>query len=167
MKRIRNFLSAIALALRTHTSYLIPRHSSRRLVRLANIAEGTHDMTAGITYEADGAITERFLLVKRGSAANRLAICGAADTPLGVCTDEAAAAGDLINMQGFNTDHSIKLVASAAIAQDALVEPAASGRIATLGGGAGTHHVIGRAAQAATGAGDVIEVIPSYFLRVI
>lgn len=134
---------------------------------LADITEGTHDMTAGMTFEADGAITERFLLMKRGSAANRLAICGTADTPLGVCTDEAAAAGDSINMQGFNADHTIRLVASAAIALDALVEPAANGRVATLGGGAGTHHVIGRAAQAAAAAGDVIEVIPSYFLRVI
>ena len=58
-------------------------------------------------------------------------------------------------------------LASAAIAQDALLEPAANGRVATLGGGAGTHHVVGRALNAAGAAGDLIEMAPSYFLRVI
>ena len=47
-----------------------------RGVTLANIAEGTHLSSQGITYEADGAITERNLLVKRGSASNRIALCG-------------------------------------------------------------------------------------------
>lgn len=70
-----------------------------RGVTLANIAEGTHLSSQGITFEADGAITERNLLVKRGSASNRIALCGAADTPIGVCSDEAAAAAaDLVNV---------------------------------------------------------------------
>jgi hypothetical protein len=59
------------------------------------------------------------------------------------------------------------MIASAAVAQGALLEPAASGRVQTLGAGAGTHHVVGRALDAATSAGDVIEVDPFYFLRVI
>ena len=59
------------------------------------------------------------------------------------------------------------MVASAAIVQGALLEPAASGRVQTLGAGAGTHHVVGRALDAAGAAGDVIEVDPFYFLRVI
>ena len=63
----------------THNSQLTTRHCV-----LANIAEGQHLASQGITYEADGAITERNLLVKRGSAANRIAICGAADVPIGV-----------------------------------------------------------------------------------
>ena len=62
---------------------------------------------------------------------------------------------------------TVGMLASAAIAQGALVEPAASGRIATLGVGAGTHHVVGRALDAATAAGEIIEVDPYYFLRVI
>jgi hypothetical protein len=33
--------------------------------------------------------------------------------------------------------------------------------------GVGTHHVVGRAMNAAANAGDIIEMAPSYFLRVI
>src|SRR5437868_369510 len=76
----------------TQSSALSPRICGT--VRLANIAEGQHLASQGVTLEADGAITERNLLMKRGSAANRVTPCGAVDTPLGVCSDEAAAAGD-------------------------------------------------------------------------
>lgn len=72
---------------------------------------------------------------KRGGASNRIAICGAADTPIGVCSDEAAAAADLVNVRLFNSDQTLLVVASTAIAQDALLEPAANGRVATLGVG--------------------------------
>src|SRR4030095_196282 len=113
-----------------------------RGVVLANIAEGQHLASQGITYEADVAITERNLLMKRGGAANRVAICGAADTPLGVCTDEAAPALDLVTVRPFHADLTLPVVASGAIAQDALLEPAANGRVQTLGGGVGTHHVV-------------------------
>jgi hypothetical protein len=158
MKQKILHLAAILAALLT----LRPRG-----VILANIAEGTHLSSQGVTYEADVAITERNLLIKRGGASNRVAICGAADIPIGVCSDESAAAADLVNVRPFNSDQTILVVASAAIAQDALLEPAANGRVATLGVGAGTHHVVGRALNAAAAAGDLIEMAPSYFLRVI
>lgn len=135
-------------------------------VRLANIAEGTHD--GNITKEVDAAITERFLLAKMGSAANRVAVCGSADTPIGVITDEAAAVADIVNVALFGSARStLRMVAGAVIAQGALLEPASNGRVVTLGAGAGTHHVVGRALEAASAAGDVIEVDPHYFLRVI
>lgn len=137
-----------------------------KTVLLANVAEGTH--CGNITKAADAAITERFLLAKIGSASDRIAAAGAADTPIGVITDEAAAAGDLVNVALLGGQSStVRMVASAAIAQGALLEPAASGRVQTLGAGVGTHHVVGRALDAAANAGDVIEVDPFYFLRVI
>lgn len=135
-------------------------------VTLANIAEGTHD--GNITKAVDAAITERFLLAKIGSASDRVAVAGAADTPIGVITDEAAALGDLVNVALLGARPStVRMVASAAIAQGALLEPAANGRVQTLTGSIGTHHVVGRALDAAGAAGDVIEVDPCYFLRVI
>lgn len=135
-------------------------------VFLANIAEGTHD--GGITKAVDAAITERFLLGKIGSAADRVAVCGAADIPLGVITDEAAAVGDLVSVALLGSNRgTVKMVAGAAIAQGALLEPAANGRVQTLGAGAGTHHVVGRALDAAGAAGEPIEVDAFYFLRVI
>ena len=66
----------------------LERRGATNTVRLANIAEGTHD--GNITKAVDAIITERFLLAKGGSAADRVAVCGAADTPIGVITDEAA-----------------------------------------------------------------------------
>ena len=142
------------------------QNGSTETVLLANIAEGTHD--GNITKAADAVITERFLLCKIGSASDRVAVAGAADTPIGVITDEAAAIGDLVNVALLGARPStVRMVASAAILQGALLEPAASGRVQTLGGGVGTHHVVGRALDAAGAAGDVIEVDPFYFLRVI
>jgi hypothetical protein len=142
------------------------RGSGAATVRLANIAEGTH--AGSITKATDAAITERWLIGKIGSASDRVAICGAGEVPIGVITDEAAAAGELVSVSLLGSSSgTVRMVASAAIAQGALLEPAANGRVATLGIGAGTHHVIGRALDAAGAAGDVIEVDPYYFLRVI
>jgi hypothetical protein len=137
-----------------------------RTVRLANIAEGTHD--GNITKAVDAAVGERFVLAKIGSASDRVAICGTGDAPVGVITDEATTAGDLVNVALLGArPGTVRMVASAAIAQGALLEPAANGRVQTLGAGAGTHHVVGRALDAAAAAGEVIEVDPFYFLRVI
>src|SRR4051794_39946556 len=77
-----------------HNARLAMTQNAR--VRLANIADGAHD--GNITKETDVAITERFLLAKIGSAANRINIAGAADTPIGVITDEAANIGDIVNL---------------------------------------------------------------------
>jgi hypothetical protein len=142
------------------------QNGSSDTVLLANVAEGTHD--GNITKAVDAVITERFLLAKIGSASDRVAVAGAVDTPIGVITDEAAAIGDLVNVALLGARPStVRMVTSGAISQGALLEPAASGRVQTLGVGAGTHHVIGRALDAASAAGDVIEVDPFYFLRVI
>jgi hypothetical protein len=69
-------LAAIVAALIHRLAPFRSLRSSRLkpAIVLSNIAEGTHQSSAGITYEADVAITERFLLVKRGGAANRIAI---------------------------------------------------------------------------------------------
>jgi hypothetical protein len=137
-----------------------------KTVLLSNIAEGTH--CGNITKAVDAAVTERFLLAKIGSASDRVAVCGAADTPIGVITDEAAATGDLVNVALLGSlPGTVRMVASGAITQGSLVEPAASGRVQTLGAGAGVHQVVGRALDAASNAGDVIEVDPCYFLREI
>ena len=135
-------------------------------VFLANIAEGTHE--GGITKLTDAAITDRWLLGKIGSASDRIAVCGAAETPIGVITDEASAASEAVCVSLLGASRgTVRMVASAAIAQGALLEPAANGRVQTLGADPGTHHVVGRALDAAGAAGDVIEVDPFYFLRVI
>ena len=56
----------------------------------------------------------------------------------------AAVVGVIVNLALFGSARStLRMVASGAISQGALLEPAASGRVQTLGAGAGTHHVVG------------------------
>ncbi len=137
-----------------------------RRARLANIAEGTHD--GNITKFAEAAITERYLIGKVGGAVDRVAVAGAGDAPLGVITDEAGAMGDPVNVALLGSSRgTLRMVASAAIAQGSLVEPTTGGRIQTLAGSAGAHHIVGRALDPALGAGDAIEVDAFYCLRVI
>ena len=170
---IKLALRALLAAARVHWLRAHGHYHNARLaltqngrVRLANLFEGTHD--GNITKATDVTITERFLLAKVGAASNTVNIAGAADTPIGVITDEAAAIGDIVNVALFGSARStLRMVASGAITQGSLLEPAANGRVQTLTGAVGTHHVVGRALDAAANAGDVIEVDPHYFLRVI
>lgn len=134
----------------------IPFLSRRRRVETFNIGEGSHP-DGRVSYLADADHAERYSLVKRGALNNSTAICGAADVPIGVSTDTPKANG-AHTVRLFSGKGTQLMVASAAIVQDALVEPAANGRVATLGAGAGTHWVMGRAITAATAAGQQIEV---------
>lgn len=134
-----------------------------RRVRLANIAEGRHT-NAVITLKADAAITERYRMVKRGSDANHFAITAAiTDVPLGVCLDEPDAAEKTASVQMLGgCNGTVLMRAAAAIAQDALLEATANGRVQTLTVTTGTHYCVGRAVQAAANAGDLVEVDPSF-----
>lgn len=149
-------LGALALG------FMAWRHArGRRLpaVEFANIAEGT--VAGNKSYLSDEALATRFLLVKLGTDANHIAIAGAADIPIGVATDEAAAAEDLVNVGLLgSSSETRKAVASAAIAVGAMIVAAASGKVRTLPGTTGTYYIIGRALQAAGADGDVIEFDP-------
>lgn len=129
------------------------------LVGLANIAEGTHE--GNITKKADAAIAARFLLAKIGTDIDHVDLAGVNDLPLGVITDEAEAAEDLVNVALLGSACStLKGVASAAIAAGDLIVPAAAGKLRTLPAGAGTYSIVGRALQAAAADNDVIEFDP-------
>jgi hypothetical protein len=131
------------------------------LTFLANIADGTHEN--GLTKLVDAAITTRNLVVKIGTDANHVALAGVSDIPLGVATDEAAAAEDPVNVAHFGaTTGTLLGVASAAIAAGDLVVAAASGKLRTLPTAAGTYHIVGRAIYAATGDGDTFEFAPTF-----
>jgi hypothetical protein len=134
----------------------------------ANAGEGT---TPGgkVTRRADAAITTRYLIVKKGTDATHIALNAASTTqPLGVCLDEPAAAEDLVAVQllGSNVG-TVKMVASEAIAVDALVYTAANGKIQDPpAASSGVAYKVGRALQAAAGDGSVIEVEPCFPLSV-
>lgn len=132
----------------------------------SNIAEGTH--AGAVTKQADGAITTRYLLGKIGSDINHVAVCGASDRPLGVLTDEAAAAEYYINVNLFGSAESTqRMVASEAITAGDLVYTAANGKVQNEPASAGTYYLVGRAITAAGADGDTIEVDTQEPIRVV
>lgn len=146
------------------------RASLRRLIRprggiaLANAPEsGVHE-GGRITKKADAAIALRNALVKVGSDANHIAVAGAAEFAIGVCTDEPTAAEEIVNVQLLAcSDRTVLMVtngAGAIVAGD-LLAPAASGKVAKLTAGAGNHYVVGVALESpATTDGEKFEVLP-------
>ena len=127
------------------------------------------------TYLSDVAINARWLLVVGGSDSNHVNIAGAGSQPIGVCRDqippEDIASGDLsyplgIILFGLNPD-TVRVIAAAAIAEWALLVPAANGQVQTLPVAAGTYWVIGRAASAAAAAGDQVELIHTLPYKVV
>jgi len=128
----------------------------------ANVAEGTVP-EGNKSYLADAAFSSRFLLGKIGSDTNHVAVCTASDIPLGIVTDEAAAAEDLVNVAVFGASEGTrKVVAGAAITLGDMVVPTASGKVIKLPTAGGTYYIIGRCLLAAGADGDVIEIAPSF-----
>jgi Uncharacterized conserved protein (DUF2190) len=113
-----------------------------------------------ITRLADATFTTRYLLVKNGVAANTVALAGAGDQPLGVALDTAPDTVSPVAVKLLAGTGTLRMVASGAINQGDLLEVAANGQVKTLvqTNGSGTKWVVGVALQAATNAGDLIEV---------
>lgn len=120
---------------------------------------GTH--VGNVTRKTDAAITTRNLLGKVGSDEDHIAVAGANDQPIGVITDEAAAAEEVVNVALLGAaDATRKVVAAEAIAAGADVYPAANGKVQDTPAGAGTYYKIGVALCAAAADGDPIEIMP-------
>lgn len=136
------------------------RHrKARGWVTMANIAEGTHIKARQRL--TDAAVSIRFLLAKIGSDEYHVDICGVSDMPIAAMTDEADAAEYDMACRFFGaTDETMKLVASAAIADGDWVSPAAAGKVRTLPTVPGTYWVVGRSLTNAAADLDVIEIDP-------
>jgi predicted RecA/RadA family phage recombinase len=133
--------------------------SGGNLVVCCNIAEGVHG-DGCITKLTDAALATRNVLVKIGSDISHVAVTTAGtEIPLGVVNDEASAAEENVNVQLLGQKQgTVLMVASAAITAGDLVVAAANGKIATLSASAGTYYIVGRALNAATTDGDLVEV---------
>ena len=123
---------------------------------------------ARTTYIADNAFTARYLIAKRGTDAAHIDICTAADIPLGVVPDMNPVAGDLTyplpcQLLCGAGNETLRMVASAAIAIDALVVPDAGGKVKTWPGTTGTYYIIGRALSVAAANNDIIHVAPLFY----
>ena len=147
-------LAVVALAAMLH---VFAKGFRSPLLPMANIGEGVH--AGSITKKADAAIATRYLVVKIGSDIDHIAVAGTADIALGIASDEAAAAEDLVAVQLLgSSSETRKVVASAVIAAGDFVVTAAAGQVRTLPATTGTYFILGRALNAAAAAGDIVEI---------
>ena len=147
-------------------SWVASRPRGQQLTALGNVAEGFQPAIR--TLYAD-AVIGPWLLVKRGSDARHYALAGVGDIPIGYSTDEPDVIGDgvAIAFLGLQDQGSIG-VASAAIAVDDLLVPAANGRLRPLPTAAGAYVIVGRATSAAGAGGDLVEYTSTFpVLRVV
>lgn len=129
-------------------AFLQRRALRGRLTFAANIGEGFHD-DGRLTLFPDAAITSRYLLVKFGSDGSHIAIAGAADIPLGICTDSTdVQTGDITKPLTVNVLGAVRGtqrgVAAGVIVPGAFISPAANGQVQTLPATTGTYYIIGR-----------------------
>jgi hypothetical protein len=121
----------------------------------ANVAEGTHEGSA--TFLAAEPIgTAHVLVALQG---NEVHPAASGELPIGVVTDEAAAAEDPVNVQLLGGNSTVLIGAAAPISAGTFVIGAANGKIIPLPATAGTHRVVGIALTSATLAGEMVEVL--------
>ncbi|MFA5265212.1 MAG: hypothetical protein WC378_15425 [Opitutaceae bacterium] len=112
-------------------------------------------------YRATAALATAYTIVKIGADDQHCAaVTATADKPLGVITDEAAAAEDPINVELLGvTDRTLPMVAGGVIAAlNADVYMTASGKVVIKPTAAGTYWRIGTNLTTAGADGDMIEV---------
>lgn len=144
------------------TILALPAEAARRMrygptAQFANIAEGVHG-DGHITKLTDAAIATRYFLVEKGTDSSHVSVSNsAADIPLGVCTDEAAAAEAYVDVAlvGVATG-TLRCVAGGNITMGDLIVSNGDGKVKTLPATTGTYYIIGRALADAV-ADDVIE----------
>lgn len=148
------FCSALAIA----SQWLLGASSSC-------LAANTYDAAVDIHCESlnrtnDAAVSTRHLLWKEGATPGKtVALCGAANAPLGTVDNIESATGAYQKVILLGKEQTVKMVASAAIAIGANVYTAANGKIqdaTTLT--AGSYYHVGRLLTAAGADGDVVEV---------
>ncbi len=135
----------------------------KRLI-LSNIAEGTH--AGNITKHAASAITQKYLLGKLQSN-NKIAVSNSTDTPIGVITDEAAEADDIVNVALLGSNDTLKMTADGEIAAGAIVVTSDSGKVKELPTQSGTYLQVGMALNTATSGGIVecVSCVPVQLVR--
>ena len=138
--------SALALSIR---GALAPQWET------CNVNEGRH--ANGVVSRTLDATATRYLVAKYGTSATNVGLAGASDVPLGVILDEGAS-GDLVEVQLFSAGGTQFIQASAAISAGASVSVTTGGQLITLPTTTGTYYCIGRALNAASAAGDKVEV---------
>lgn len=104
-----------------------------------------------------GAAIAKNILVKLASG--KLAVAGLAEQPIGVTQHETFADGDVVSVELLSRAGTLKCTAAAAVTQGAVVYGRAAGKVDDVSTSSAVK--IGVALEAATAAGDIIEVMPA------
>ena len=153
---MKNILLKFTGALAVVAALIFSSRSSE-LRLLANESAGVH-ANGKLSRKAESALSVQNLLVKQGTAADEMDVCGATDLPLGHCMDTPAVDA-YADVQTFSAPGTRLGVASKAIAVGDPVYTAASGKLTdTSATGA---FYLGRALTAADADGDEFEYDPS------
>lgn len=140
---------------------IIHRTHSQRVISNAFFEEVVlHEGSRNFKIESAITAGTKVILVKAGTTANYVDVCGAADKPIGVIYNEGGAAHDAGEWAEvhFLGQGPIKLVANAAITRGNWVYTAADGEGQPTPTASGSYYLVGRALIAAGADGDVIEV---------
>ena len=114
-----------------------------------------HEYSAAIGEFRAGAAIAQYALVKLDSSTPKKLVVTAAATDIPFGTLQQSASGDGAVVTTVVAGRT-KAIASAAISAGAILQPGASGKVATH---TSTNAKIGRALQAATNDGDIIDVL--------
>lgn len=164
----RDTLNVLAPACAVSAALFIAANASRR-IRRRDLTPAINTLPDNVgtsknvrRYLATAAITTRNLLGKIGADEDHIAALSAAsDEPIGVITDEPAAAEDPTSVELLGvTNRTLPMVASEAIDEGENVYAAAGGKVQDKPTSAGTYWKVGKAATPAGADGDPIEVIP-------
>lgn len=160
--KLKTALSMVLLALASAFGFPARREE------ICNEASTVGIHTTGVVpLAAEETITTRYLLVKKGTAANGFVTGTASVMPWGICQDEPTSGNKAaIAMLGAITG-TTRMRANGVIAAGAEVYTAAGGKVSTLSATAATYYKVGRAVTAAAADGDLIEVVPCYPVAVV
>ena len=113
--------------------------------------------------KADAVHSAHNLVVKIGTDADHIAICGKADRPLGVCADAPDVAEYPATVEQFTGPDTVVAVAAGAIAVGDEVYTAANGKVANATtSSTGATYKVGRALSAAAAADEEVEIEGCY-----
>lgn len=115
----------------------------------------THECS--VTRTNDAAVTDRHLLWKQGSTDGGIAVCAAANVPLGTVDNTETGTGVRQTVNLLGKGGTKKMVALAAVAAGVRVYTAAGGKVQVAPTGA-TVALVGVALTAAANANEIIEV---------
>jgi hypothetical protein len=154
-------LLLVSLAIFMFVSWIASRPRGHQLHPLANtLPANVGSSKNSRRYLSSAAIATRYLLAKVGADDEHIAVVAAtADKPIGVITDEAAAAEDPVNVELLGvTNRTLPMVAAGAIAIGADVYATAAGKVDVKPTAAGTYWRVGVALTASGANNDPIEI---------